>query len=131
MARKLSHLEIILSVVVALLLLCCIGLIVPLSLSLKPRGERSFDELMDSLFRPIDCVASVAGADAAAPAVLSGQMTITEGAVFSDELHNSSSPLFKSLAFDVEKLVSSQAFILKISRGSIVLWARNKRTQQK
>lgn len=59
------------------------------------------------------CAAAVTGADAAEPVVLSGQMIITGGAVFSDELSNSSSLLFKSLAFDVENLVRSQAFILK------------------
>lgn len=42
-------------------------------------------------------------------------MVITEGAVFSQDLHNSSSLLFKSLAFDVEKLVRPRAFILKIN----------------
>lgn len=44
-------------------------------------------------------------------------MVITEGAVFSEELHNSSSLLFKSLAFDVENLVRRHAFILKIDRS--------------
>lgn len=52
-------------------------------------------------------MAAVTGADAAEPVVLSGQMIITEGAVFSDELSNSSSLLFKSLAFDIENLVRS------------------------
>lgn len=77
------------------------------------------------------CFVSVAGADSAEPAVLSGEMVITEGAVFSDELYNSSSLLFKSLAFDVENLVSSRAFILKSSRYGIVLKEINKTTQQK
>lgn len=76
------------------------------------------------------CVASVTAADAPGPAVLSGHMIITEGAVFSEELYNSSSLLFKSLAFDVENLVSSQAFILKISRYSTVQRERNETTQQ-
>lgn len=52
------------------------------------------------------------------PAVLSGRMVITQGAVFSEDLKNSSSPPFKSLAFDVQDLVRSQAFILKVT-GSI------------
>lgn len=72
------------------------------------------------------CVASVTFADAAEPVMLSGEMIITEGTVFSDELYNSSSLLFKSLAFDVENLVSFLAFILK----SIVFWERNKTTPQ-
>ncbi|CAF97271.1 unnamed protein product, partial [Tetraodon nigroviridis] len=81
MARRLSSLEILLSVLTSLVLLCCVALIVLTSLTLKSR-------------------------DAAEPAVLSAQMVVTEGAVFSDELYNSSSLLFKSLAFDVENLVS-------------------------
>lgn len=51
------------------------------------------------------------------PEVLSGRMVITQGAVFSEELNNSSSLLFKSLAFDVQNLVRSHAFILKITGG--------------
>lgn len=47
------------------------------------------------------------------PAVVTGRMVITEGAVFSEELRNSSSLQFKSLAFDVQELVRAQAFILK------------------
>lgn len=78
-------------------------------------------------------VASVAGADAPEPVVLSGQMIITEGALFSDQLSNSSSLLFKALAFDVQNLVSSQAFILKIRRHSAVLRGKkqNKATKVK
>lgn len=49
------------------------------------------------------------------PAVLSGRMVITEGAVFSEELNNSSSLNFKSLAFDVQQLVRSKGIILKIT----------------
>lgn len=51
MARRFSSLEILLSVVVTLLLLCCVALIVLSALTLKPRGECSFDELIGSLFR--------------------------------------------------------------------------------
>ncbi|KAK2859692.1 hypothetical protein Q5P01_004312 [Channa striata] len=67
------------------------------------------------------------------PAVLSGRMLITEGAVFSEELRNSSSLQFKSLALDVQQLVS-EAFgqtelrwiyrschILSFSQGSVVV----------
>ncbi len=53
--------------------------------------------------------------DAVEPSLLSGQMVITEGTDFSEELKNSSSLKFKSLAFDVQQLVRSQAFILKIT----------------
>lgn len=80
-------------------------------------------------------VATVTGADAVEPVVLSGQMIITEGAAFSDELSNSSSLLFKSLAFDVENLVRSQAFILKSKYAACIThiycgkW--KKTTQQK
>ena len=48
--------------------------------------------------------------------VLSGHIVITEGAVFSEELRNSSSLQFKSLAFDVQQLVRSEAFTLKENR---------------
>lgn len=53
------------------------------------------------------------------PEVLSGRMVITQGAVFSEELNNSSSPLFKSLAFDVQNLVRSYGFILKITGSNL------------
>ncbi|XP_029704118.1 enteropeptidase [Takifugu rubripes] len=108
MARRLSSLEILLSTVTSLLLLCCVALSVLSALSFKPR-------------------------DAAEPVVLSGQMIITEGAVFSDELSNSSSLLFKSLAFDVENLVSKayshsgvrrlfkSCQVSSFSRGSVVV----------
>lgn len=42
------------------------------------------------------------------PVVLTGQMVITDGAVFSAELTNCSSVQFKSLAFDVQQLVRTQ-----------------------
>lgn len=71
-------------------------------------------------------MAAVTGADAAEPVVLSGQLIITEGAVFSDELSNSSSLLFKSLAFDVENLVRPQAFILKTN----IYCGKGKKTTQ-
>lgn len=45
------------------------------------------------------------------PTVLSGQMEIV--VPFSQELKNSTSLQFKSLAFDIENRVRSQAFILK------------------
>lgn len=51
MARRLSSLESLLSVVITLLLLCCVALIVLSSLSLKPRGDRRFNKLIDSVFR--------------------------------------------------------------------------------
>nr|XP_033502316.1 enteropeptidase-like [Epinephelus lanceolatus] len=88
MKRSLSSLEFLLAIVVSLLLVCCVGLIVLSWISLKTEG----------------------GVE---PAVLSGQMVITDGAVFSDELKNSSSLKFKSLAFDIQQLVRPQAFILK------------------
>ncbi|KAI3374082.1 hypothetical protein L3Q82_022648 [Scortum barcoo] len=108
MKCTLSSLEVLLSVVSSLLLICCIGLIVVSWISLKPEG-------------------------AIEPVVLSGRMVITEGAVFSEELNNSSSLLFKSLAFDVQHLVS-EAFgrselrhlfkscqVLYFSQGSVVV----------
>lgn len=39
------------------------------------------------------------------PVQLTGQMVITAGAEFSEELRNASNPVFKSLAFDVQQLV--------------------------
>lgn len=86
MTRQLSSLEILLSVVVSLLLICCVGLIVVSYHSLTPEG-------------------------AAEPVQLTGRMTITQGAEFSDELNNSSSLQFRALAFDIQKLVS-EAFNL-------------------
>lgn len=47
-------------------------------------------------------------------------MVITDGAVFSEELRNSSSLQFKSLAFDVQQLVRAQAFILKENRQNVL-----------
>lgn len=41
------------------------------------------------------------------PEALSGRMVIAEGAMFSEDLRNSSSLSFKSLAFDVQQLVRS------------------------
>ncbi|XP_040907254.1 enteropeptidase [Toxotes jaculatrix] len=81
MTRRLSSLEFRLSIISSLLLICCVGLIIVSWISLKPEGG-------------------------GASAVLSGRMVITEGAVFSEELRNSSSLQFKSLAFDVQQLVS-------------------------
>ncbi|KAM4547614.1 enteropeptidase-like [Fundulus diaphanus] len=80
MARRLSSLVILLSVISSLLLICCITLIVVSWVSLKPEGA---DDAVQ----------------------LSGQMVITAGAEFSDELRNSSSEKFKSLAFDLQQLV--------------------------
>ncbi|KAM4726936.1 enteropeptidase [Anableps anableps] len=81
MSRRLSSLEILLSIISSLLLICCIGLIVVSWFSLKSEGV---DE----------------------PVQLSGRMVITAGVEFSDELRNSSSQKFKSLAFDLQQLVS-------------------------
>ncbi|XP_038144247.1 enteropeptidase [Cyprinodon tularosa] len=81
MSRRLSSLEILLSIISSLLIICCICLIVVTWISLKPKGAED-------------------------PAQLSGQLVITAGAQFSEELRNSSSHGFKSLAFDVQQLVS-------------------------
>ncbi|KAG8008353.1 Macrophage colony-stimulating factor 1 receptor 2, partial [Nibea albiflora] len=108
MARTLSSLEIILSVVTSLLLACCIGLSVVSWISLKPEG-------------------------ASEPVGLNGRMVITEGVIFSEELNDPSSQKFKSLAFDVQKLVSEayshselkhlfkSCQVLYFSRGSVVV----------
>ncbi|XP_026038512.1 enteropeptidase [Astatotilapia calliptera] len=108
MKRRLLSLEILLIVVSSLLLICCIGLAVVSSLSLKPKG-------------------------ATKPVQLMGRMAIVEGAVFSEELKNSSSPQFKSLAYDVQQLVSEafstselqqlyeSCWIQDFSRGSVVV----------
>ncbi|XP_041808728.1 enteropeptidase [Chelmon rostratus] len=108
MARSLSSLECLLSVVSSLLLVCCAGLIVVSWISLKPEAV-------------------------ADPAVLSGRMVIIEGAIFSEELKNSSSLRFKSLAFDVQHLVSEAISrselrhlfkfcqVLHFSQGSVVV----------
>ncbi|GLD65571.1 enteropeptidase isoform X1, partial [Lates japonicus] len=106
--KRLSSLEFLLSVVSSLLLICCGGLIVVSWISLRPEG-------------------------AVEPEALSGRMVITEGAMFSEDLRNSSSLSFKSLAFDIQQLVS-EAFghtelrrlyrscqVLTFSQGSIAV----------
>uniref|UniRef100_A0A8C2X0G8 Transmembrane serine protease 15 n=1 Tax=Cyclopterus lumpus TaxID=8103 RepID=A0A8C2X0G8_CYCLU len=104
MKRGLSSLELLLSVVSFLLLVTSVGLIAVSWISLNMEG-------------------------AGEPVVLSGQMWITEGAVFSEELKNSSSLQFKSLAYDVQQLIS-KAFshsdfktcqVLYFSQGSVVV----------
>ncbi|XP_039474135.1 enteropeptidase [Oreochromis aureus] len=108
MKSRLSSLEILLIIISSLLLICCIGLAVVSSLSLKPKG-------------------------ATEPVQLMGRMVIVEGAVFSEELKNFSSPQFKSLAFDVQQLVSEafsaselrqlyeSCWVQDFSRGSVVV----------
>nr|XP_061817724.1 enteropeptidase-like [Nerophis lumbriciformis] len=76
----LTSFECLLIVIFSLLLLTCVGLLVLL--------------WMDH--RPLDGVE---------PGVLGGKMKIISGATFSEELKNSSSEQFKSLAFDVQHLV--------------------------
>lgn len=83
--KKFSSLEVVLSVIVVLLLICSIGLGVINFLCVNEKGA---DE-----------------------GQLYGQMVISEGAVFSENLLNSSSTQFKSLAFDVQHLVG-EAFTL-------------------
>ncbi|XP_070773322.1 enteropeptidase [Enoplosus armatus] len=108
MNRGLSSSEFLFSVVSSLLLVCCVGLIIVSWISLKPEG-------------------------AVEPAVLTGRMVIIEGAVFSEELKNFSSLHFKSLAFDIQNLIS-KAFghnelrhlfkscqVLDFSQGSVVV----------
>ncbi|KAK1875177.1 Enteropeptidase [Dissostichus eleginoides] len=79
--KRFSFLEVLLSVLCSLLLLCCLALIVLSWIRLEPSG-------------------------AVEPTELSGRMLITEGAFYSEELKNSSSLRFKSLAYDVQHLVS-------------------------
>ncbi|XP_036976139.1 enteropeptidase isoform X2 [Acanthopagrus latus] len=79
MIRKLSSLEVLLTIVTALLLILCVSLSVVSWLSVQP--EDPFE-----------------------PTVLSGQMEIV--VPFSQELKNSTSLQFKSLAFDIENRIS-------------------------
>ncbi|XP_029375546.1 enteropeptidase [Echeneis naucrates] len=81
MRRRLSSLEFFFCTIICLLLICCVALVVVSWISLRPEG-------------------------AAEPVLLKGQMRITEGVEFSEQLRNSSSRTFKSLAFDVQQLVS-------------------------
>ncbi|KAF7206780.1 enteropeptidase isoform X1 [Nothobranchius furzeri] len=81
MARRLSSLEFLLCIITFLLLICCVSLIVVSWISLKPTGHHD-------------------------PVQLSAQMVIVSGAEFSNDLKNPSSPMFKSLAFDIQQLVS-------------------------
>lgn len=126
MARTLSSLEIILSVVTSLLLACCIGLIVVSWISLKPEGKhRVLFVLMNWASADIIdqyVVGVLCAIGASEPVGLNGRMVITEGANFSEELNDPSSQYFKSLAFDVQKLVRLQALILKIK---VVLTSSN------
>uniref|UniRef100_UPI0037E86DE2 enteropeptidase n=1 Tax=Semicossyphus pulcher TaxID=241346 RepID=UPI0037E86DE2 len=108
MKRSLPSVEFLLIVVSSLLLLCCVGLSVVSWLSLQPEG-------------------------AVKPALLRGRMVITDGALFSEELRNSSSRLFKSLAYDIQNLVSDafshtelrtlfmSSQVLYFSQGSVVV----------
>lgn len=125
MKRRLSSLEILLIVVSSLLLICCIGLAVVSSLSLKPKGKLAV------CFEPADHSRSFITMmflfvckGASKPVQLMGRMAIVEGAVFSEELKNSSSPQFKSLAYDVQQLVRPQAFILK-KQLSVAFFLKN------
>ncbi|XP_075888236.1 enteropeptidase [Nelusetta ayraudi] len=107
MRRKFTSLEVCLSVISVLLSLCCIGLIVYVCIGLKDEGT-----------------------SASEPMRLSGRLTIKQGAEFSEELKNSSSPGFKSLSVNIQNLVSeafshSQTFescqVLSFSQGSVVV----------
>lgn len=51
-------------------------------------------------------------------AVLRGEMAITHGAEFSQDLRNGSSAAFKALAFDVQRLVSERAGGRRSERSS-------------
>uniref|UniRef100_A0A3P9N790 Uncharacterized protein n=1 Tax=Poecilia reticulata TaxID=8081 RepID=A0A3P9N790_POERE len=101
MTRRLSSVEVVLFIVSSLLFLCCGGLCVISWLSLTSEGKCSgFAHvtagsalMMSSTMRP--------GADEATQ--LSGRLVITAGVEFSDELRNSSSHRFKSLAFDLQQ----------------------------
>ncbi|XP_017259526.1 enteropeptidase isoform X1 [Kryptolebias marmoratus] len=91
MSRRLSSLEVLLCTVSSLLLICCVALIAVSWVSLKPEGAEE-------------------------PVQLLGQMVIVSGADFSEELRNSSSQLFKSLAFDVQQLVSEAFSVGELRR---------------
>uniref|UniRef100_A0A3Q1IFD7 Transmembrane serine protease 15 n=1 Tax=Anabas testudineus TaxID=64144 RepID=A0A3Q1IFD7_ANATE len=108
MKQRFSSLEVLLITISSVLLVCCIGLIVFSWISLRPEG-------------------------AVEPAGLTGRMVITDGALFSEELRNASSLQFKSLAFDVQQVVS-EAFsytelsglykscqVLYFSQGSVAV----------
>ncbi|XP_054610517.1 enteropeptidase isoform X2 [Dunckerocampus dactyliophorus] len=105
---RLSSLEFSLIITCSLLLLSCVGLMALLWMDVQPQ-------------------------DGVKPGVLSGEMAITSGATFCEELKNSSSVQFKSLAFDVQHLVK-EAFarshlskhftsceILRFTQGSILV----------
>ncbi|XP_061105321.1 enteropeptidase [Conger conger] len=86
MKRRNCHLsstEVLLSILFFLLLAVCLGLIVVTWLALHPDTP---DETEVNL---------------------SGRLVISQGAIFTEELHNKSSLQFKALAFDVEHLVSN------------------------
>ncbi|XP_043996530.1 enteropeptidase [Gambusia affinis] len=100
MSRRLSSLEIILFVISSLLFLCCGGLCVVSWLSLTSEGP---DE----------------------PMQLSGRLVITAGVEFSDELRNSSSHQFKSLAFDLQQLVNEAFIISNLRRFYQLCWVRD------
>ncbi|XP_056140347.1 enteropeptidase [Lampris incognitus] len=103
-----SSLEASLATVCAALLVTCFSLIAVCWMALHPPGV-------------------------AEQVVMTGQMVITGGAVFTEELKNGSSLQFKSLAYDVQQLVTvaysqgslSNNFktcqVLKFSEGSVVV----------
>uniref|UniRef100_A0A087YLI9 Transmembrane serine protease 15 n=1 Tax=Poecilia formosa TaxID=48698 RepID=A0A087YLI9_POEFO len=100
MSRRLSSVEVVLFVVSSLLFLCCGGLCVVSWLSLTSEG-----------------------ADEAAQ--LSGRLVITEGVEFSEELRNSSSHRFKSLAFDIQQLVYEAFSISDLWRFYQFCWVQD------
>ncbi|XP_014889776.1 enteropeptidase-like [Poecilia latipinna] len=103
MSRRLSSVEVVLFVVSSLLFLCCGGLCVVSWLSLTSEG-----------------------ADEAAQQ--SGQLVITEGVEFSEELRNSSSHRFKSLAFDIQQLVYEAFSISDLWRFYQFCWVQDFRS---
>lgn len=116
MGRRLTSLEVCLCVITFLLTLCCVGLIVVFCINLKHEGnnDHRHSQLVSVRLSPFSVLLSCLCAGADKSVVLSGQIKITQGAEFSEELKNLSSLPFKSLSFDVQNLVRSHAFILKL-----------------
>ncbi|XP_076843148.1 enteropeptidase-like [Brachyhypopomus gauderio] len=110
--RGWSSFEVILSVVVLLLLLACLGLSI-VSWQVLNAAEETQGGSTDVTFR--------------------GRLVISDGASFTDELRNKSSTGFKALAFDVDLLVSdayrrsslSEQFrtcrVTEFSQGSVMV----------
>lgn len=80
-------------------------------------------QLISAWLSLISVLLSCPGTSASEPMRLSGRLTIKQGAEFSEELKNSSSPGFKSLSVNIQNLVRSHDFYFENCRRlQLLLW---------